>query len=168
MTSFPLYQQERMLRLTQWLIQWSAASVSCSLTPLQSICCCWHHPDLVIKQLWDQYHQAFWKQKKICHFFLFSNGWLPKEAHYGIRYVPELDKEMLGDYMVRSREGDRDHQSWKRTLNQLSHNMKPLLKKLIIKDMLGGEGQCNKGTKCSLIFICYSQCSFAHFHVAPC
>lgn len=43
--------------------------------------------------------------------------------------------------MARIREGDENHPSLKRTLNQLSYNVKPLLKKLIIKDMLQGEGQ---------------------------
>lgn len=132
------------------------------------MCCFWHHPVLVVNQLWEQYHQAFWKQKKPNNFFLFSDGWLPKEAHYGIRYVVELDQEMVGDCTARSREGDGDNQSWKRNVDQLSHNVKPLQKKLIIKDMQGGGGRCNRQTRCSLIIICYSQCSFAHFHVAPC
>jgi len=97
---------------------------------------------------------------------LFSDGWLPKESYYGIRYILELDQEMPGAYMARSREGDSDHQSWKRTLHHLSHDVKPLLKKSIIKDTLGGEGQCNTGDKVFInrplvlsVFICSPPCS---------
>lgn len=99
---------------------------------------------------------------------MFPDGWLPEEAHYGIRYVPELDQEMLGITWPEAGKGMGTIDHGKRTLDQLSHNMKPLLKKLIIKDMLGGEGQCSGGTRCSLIIICYSSCSFAQFHAASC
>lgn len=53
-------------------------------------------------------------------------------------------------------ECDGNHQSWNRTLDQLSYNVKLLLKKLIIKDMMERERQRNRGTRCTLIIICYS------------
>lgn len=71
-------------------------------------------------------------------FLLFSDCWLPKEAYF---MGSDMYQTRPRNYLARIREGDENHPSLKRTLNQLSYNVKPLLKKLIIKDMLQGEGQ---------------------------
>lgn len=52
---------------------------------------------------------GIWEAEKkalLFFFFSFSNVLFPKQAYQGIRCVPELDQEVLEDYMASSRGTD--------------------------------------------------------------